>query len=154
LSHCALPTPCRGQSSAMLTSIGPALVRLGESLASWDVLVPLRSTDSLSWPVVRTLTSVASCMVFPLTHWCFRVNKCVKKQCGLAVVFQRTMGQDCNYQLDMTKFGRKMGTQKRTLLEGDTPAGSSLCRSGLCYSKFENHLFLGDCRSELLFSGF
>ena len=41
-------------------TIGPASSGLGEGLAGWDVLVPLRSSDS----------SVVSCTVFFPTHWC------------------------------------------------------------------------------------
>ena len=44
-------------------TIDPASSEIGKGLACWDVLVPLRSSDSLWWPGTYTLTLVASCTV-------------------------------------------------------------------------------------------
>jgi hypothetical protein len=106
------------------STIGPALSGLGEGLAGRDILVPSRTSDSCGGPGAVHTDTVVRCTVFPPTHWFS--GHCVKKQCGLvglcfgghtALDFRvsrvRTgvaaMRQDCNYQLDTTKLGRKRG---------------------------------------------
>ena len=105
---------------------GPASSGLGEGLAGKNVLVPSRTSDSCGGPGTVHSDMVTRCTVFPLTHWCRLSEHCVKKQCGLGGLcfggrlaldlhlFRVRMGvaamrQDCNYQLDTTKLGRKRG---------------------------------------------
>jgi hypothetical protein len=63
-------------------TIGPASSGLGEGLAGKDVLVPSRTSDSCGGPGAVHTDTVASCTVFPPTHWCGWLLG-VKKQCGL-----------------------------------------------------------------------
>ena len=102
-------------------TIGPLSSGLGEGLAVRGFLVPSRSSDSL-WQAgclqadfSRQLYAVSSDTLVRLASGLS--EQCVKKQCwqgrasedaclsrvrtGVAV-----MGQDCNYQLDITKLGR------------------------------------------------
>jgi hypothetical protein len=103
--------------------IGPASSGLGEGLAGQDVLVPSRL---VGWAHAcrhcHQVYGVSSDTLVRLTSGLS--EHCVKKQCGLAdLCFGRctaldlclsrvrtgvaVMGQDCNYQLDTTKLGRK-----------------------------------------------
>ena len=56
--------PCGG---AQLAQRRPGL---GEGLAGRDVLVPSRTSDSCGGPGAMQTDTVASCTVFPPTHWC------------------------------------------------------------------------------------
>ena len=103
----------------------PSVVQVREGLAGRDILV---SSDSCGGPDAVHSDQVARCTVFhsdtlvQLASWLD--GRCVKKQCGLvglcfggSVALDprlsrvRTgvaaMRQDCNYQLDTTKLGRK-----------------------------------------------
>ena len=109
-----------------LHTIGPASSGLGEGLAGRDVLVPSHSSDFL-WRAGRMhadfgrqLYSVSSDTLVRLVSGLSK--QFVKKQCGLAgscfggrmalklCLFRvrkgvTAMGQDCNYQWDITKKG-------------------------------------------------
>jgi hypothetical protein len=107
-------------------TIGPDSSGLREGLASRDVLVPSHSSDCCGEPGACMLTRSPGvwCFIWHIGVAGFRV-KCVKKQCGLAGFCFRVrmaldlhlsrictgvaaMGQDCNYQLDITKLGVKV----------------------------------------------
>ena len=106
----------------------PVSSELGKCLAERDFLVPLRSSDSLlgagglQADFSPHLNGVSSDTLVRLASGLS--EPCVKKQCGLAgscfggrmaLVLRLSrvrrgvaaMGQGCNYQLDVTKLGRK-----------------------------------------------
>jgi hypothetical protein len=108
-------------------TIGQTLSGFGEGLAGWDVLVPSRSSNSL-WRAGHMNADFGPKLYSVSSNTLARLDsalseQCVKKQCGLASLCFRgriafnfrlslvrtgvaAMGQDCNYQLDITKLGR------------------------------------------------
>ncbi|CAB1311888.1 unnamed protein product [Coregonus sp. 'balchen'] len=104
-------------------TIGPASSRLGEGLAGRDVLVPSCSSDSCGGPGACTLTRspVVRCFLRHIGAAGFRVQRAGSCFGGRMALDRRlsrvrtgvaAMGQDCNYQLDITKLGRKGGKKK------------------------------------------
>ena len=86
----------RAVSQPAATMRQRTIVWVREGLAGWDVLVPLRSSDSL-WELRSCmLTSVTSYMMFPLTYWCFGGLMALDLRFSLVRTGVAAMGQHCN----------------------------------------------------------
>ena len=66
----AVSQPATSGTPMRVHTNGPASSGLGEGLAGQDVLVPSRTSHSCGGLGAVHADTVASCTVFPSTHWC------------------------------------------------------------------------------------